>query len=463
MHTDAPMSYPAADRVSRGFFVSAALGLLILVGDGLLLAFARVAPYYGFAQEMSQLLFWRGRPIHLQLLIFAWLSMALMGAIYYVVPRMVRHDLFSAAMGRLHLLLQWVGIAAILGSLHYGYTTGREYLEPVLLINLAVVVVWTLFAGNIFTTVIKSRAEQVSHGLKFILVSILYLGLNYVIANFIPLTGVKDDLMVYTFAHNEVNGWFMFGLMGIMYWTLPRLVGVPEKEAYSAKLTNWHFWLLMILIPPSVLHHFLYEATPIIGFWKQVGMWSSVAMLAPTAIWAYIAFKVLAKRRGPIGVAGGFYVAAMVYYLFNCVQGAAQSVFPANEAVHQTQWVVGHAHLALIGWISMGLFGVLYQLVPEVSGRAMFSERLGKAHFLTANAGFVGLWLALSAAGVIEAVNMGKPYVVIEDSIVPLLAARAVFGVLFAIGSALFAYNVVLTRRQTAVRSMEPKRAKQIA
>lgn len=443
METATLNDYKNSNIVSRMFFVSAALGLLILAGDGLLIAAGRVFPDYGILSDLSRYLFWRGRGVHLQLLIFAWLSMAMMGAIYYVVPRMVKRDLFSGLAGKIHLLLQWIGIAAIGASLHLGFTEGREYLEPIMLLDVAVVIVWLFFAGNIFATIFTSKAEKVSPGLKFIGISILYLGLNFVIANFIPLNGVKDDLMIYTFAHNEVNGWFMFGLIGIMYWTLPRLFGLKENEVFTERLSTIHFWMLMFLIPPSVLHHFLYKTAPINMFWKQVGSWTSIAMLAPTAIWAYFGFKAFKLRRQPISIAGGFYLSAMIYYTLNCVQGAAQSILTANNAVHQTNWVVGHAHLALVGWISMGLFGVIYQVVPELTGRSVKSViGLARTHLAITNAGFLGMWISLSIAGIIESIMSGSPHSEIEAVVAPYLVARLAFGALFGLGAFVFVINI---------------------
>lgn len=455
--------YPNATAVSKGFLYAAALGLLILAGDGLLIGFARIGAGLGIAQEWSQFTFMRGRGMHLQLIIFAWLSMALMGAMYYVVPRMTGRDLYSALIGKLHLVLQITGTVLIVLSLHYGYSEGREYLEPILPLDLAVVIVWVLFAVNIFATIIKSRPEKLSPGLKFIGLSILYLGLNFVIANFIPLHGVKDDLMVYTFAHNEVNGWFMLGLIGLMYWSVPRLLKV-EENVHSLKLSNVHFWLLAVLIPPSVLHHFLYAETPVIDIWKQIGMWTSIAMLAPTFIWVYIMYNVYRKRRAPLGVAGGFYAAALGYYLLNCVQGAAQSVIAINHNMHQTQWIAGHAHLALVGWISMGMLGVSYQLIPRLAGTEL-NTGLGKIHLWLTNIGFIGMWVTLSTAGILESGLAGQSHAIIEETISPYLIGRFAFGIAFALGALVYAYNVYATATATARKPVltEIERPVQIA
>ena len=57
-----------------------------------------------------------------------------------------------------------------------------------------------------------------------------------------------------------------------------------------------------------------------------------------------------------------------------------------------------HAHLNLIGWATMGLFGVYYHVVPEAS-----EGRLPMIHYLLALAGLVlvvpGIVMALTEQG----------------------------------------------------------------
>jgi len=57
-----------------------------------------------------------------------------------------------------------------------------------------------------------------------------------------------------------------------------------------------------------------------------------------------------------------------------------------------------HAHLNLVGWVTMGLFGVYYHLVPEAAARG-----LAKIHYVLALGGVVamvpGIAIALSGGG----------------------------------------------------------------
>lgn len=57
-----------------------------------------------------------------------------------------------------------------------------------------------------------------------------------------------------------------------------------------------------------------------------------------------------------------------------------------------------HAHLNLIGWVTMGLFGIYYHLVPAAAGRM-----LAKIHYAVALLGVVtivpGIVMALTQQG----------------------------------------------------------------
>src|SRR3972149_4751598 len=89
--------YKDADNVALKFLVGSAVGLIVVVLIGLIMALQVMS----FASDFSQL-FLNLRGLHLQAIIFAWLSTGLMGAMYYVVTRIAGRDLLSKTLGNLH-------------------------------------------------------------------------------------------------------------------------------------------------------------------------------------------------------------------------------------------------------------------------------------------------------------------------------------------------------------------------
>ena len=50
-----------------------------------------------------------------------------------------------------------------------------------------------------------------------------------------------------------------------------------------------------------------------------------------------------------------------------------------------------HAHLNLIGWMNMMIFGVAYHILPRFSGAPLWSEKLSVWHLWLANISFIGM------------------------------------------------------------------------
>jgi cbb3-type cytochrome c oxidase subunit I len=453
--------YKAGDQVALKFFLASGFYLILVALVGVLMGIKIMNPDFLYNLRFDLL-----RPLHLQLMIFGWLSMVLMGAFYYIIPREVNKELFSPLMGNLHFILMHVGILGVGAHLILGYSSGREYLEPILLLDIAVVLVWVIFTANMFITTFKGDIQEGNllrkPALNFMMLSVLYLGVNYLIG-MVPLSGIRDGLAIWTFAHNAVNGWFMLGLMGVMYHIIPRLTGTLGAEPYHKKLTYIHFWSVVIFIPPSVLHHLLYDQAPINLFWKIAGEWTSVGMLLPTAIWVYIVASSFKNSKLVTGVVGQFFMAAMIFYALNCVQGSVQSIRAINSFVHGTQWVTGHAHLALVGWISFGIFGVVYYLVPRITGRNIYSDSLANTTLWLGVIGFVGMFIPLTIAGLIQgaAFSEGLSFFAAQQSIKSYMIMRAVAGVVYTLSAVVFAYNIYksLSNEQVFVEPTTAARA----
>jgi len=92
------------------------------------------------------------------------------------------------------------------------------------------------------------------------------------------------------------------------------------------------------------------------------------------------------------GIAFLFFVTAAVAVLLGMVWGIQMSA----SGDHSLSGA--HAHLNLIGWVTMGLFGVYYHVVPEAA-----DHKLAKLHYPLALAGLVvivpGIVMALRETG----------------------------------------------------------------
>ncbi len=83
-----------------------------------------------------------------------------------------------------------------------------------------------------------------------------------------------------------------------------------------------------------------------------------------------------------------------------------------------------HAHINLLGWVSMLMFGVAYHIIPRFHGKMLHSDKLSIVHFWMANAGLIGLGVFLYW---------------------PSDIGLAIFGSIWAISAYIFAYNMLKT------------------
>ena len=98
-----------------------------------------------------------------------------------------------------------------------------------------------------------------------------------------------------------------------------------------------------------------------------------------------------------------FIAAALGYALLGGLLGLAWLAHPAALPPLALR---AHAHLMLVGFVGMMIFGVALHVLPRFTGRALFSERTADAQFWLANAGLLAMvsgWLAgmsaVAAAG----------------------------------------------------------------
>jgi cytochrome c oxidase cbb3-type subunit 1 len=117
-----------------------------------------------------------------------------------------------------------------------------------------------------------------------------------------------------------------------------------------------------------------------------------------------------------------FIRASLLWFAAGIVLGLAIAVHP--------QWLIyrpAHAHMNVVGFLTMLVFGVGYQLLPRLFGHPLHSPRLAVAHLFCANVGLAGLVLGF----------LMQPHN--EPDARWIMTAG---GSLFAVGAMLWVYNL---------------------
>lgn len=117
-----------------------------------------------------------------------------------------------------------------------------------------------------------------------------------------------------------------------------------------------------------------------------------------------------------------FIRSSLIWFLLGITLGLAMAIHPA--------WTVyrpAHAHMNLVGFVTMMIFGVGYQMLPRFFGHPIHSRNFAIAHIWLANIGLVFL-----VTGFFLAPHIG-------GRSIPVTASG---GALWAVGAYGFVYNM---------------------
>ena len=113
-----------------------------------------------------------------------------------------------------------------------------------------------------------------------------------------------------------------------------------------------------------------------------------------------------------------FLIAAILYGLWGTLMGAWM-VFAGESYLSQV-----HAHINLVGWVALALFGAFYHIYPDVS-----ETKLAAVHFWTANLSVlalnIGLWMFFEQQGGFLLIRVGTLLVLLSFLLFLVLMWRA--------------------------------------
>src|SRR5450759_788157 len=231
------------NSASTSFIVSAAVWLVIGTLMGLVLAIEFVFP--DFARGIAQLVFPRLRQAHVNTVLFAWLSGAMMGIWLYIVPRLTGRKIYSELLGNLSAIAWNISVAVGIVAILYGYTQSREYAEMIWVVDVAVMAVLLMNGFNILMTIRHRVEPKLYVSLWFIIATVVLFPFVYFIGNVMwapptgALMGINDATINWFYGHNVLGLWFTTGLLAVIYYIVPKETGTP---LYSLSLSLIGFW-----------------------------------------------------------------------------------------------------------------------------------------------------------------------------------------------------------------------------
>ncbi len=434
----------APDSAAKHFWYSSLVWLLISMLAGLVVALKQIWPDFLGGTEF--LTYGHIRPIHTNGVLFAWLSTAYIGSMFYMVPRLVRVPLYSEKLGHITALIWNLLIIMAVVTLSMGITTGVEYAELIWPLDIIVAIGVVLVAVNIFATIARRQEKQLYVSIWYFVGSLFWLPLVYIVGN-IPsewIGGAPQANMNWFYGHNAIGLWFTTVGIGQIYYLLPKLTGKP---LYSHKLSLIGFWTIATFYVWNGPHHLVNGPIPL--WLMKAGIIPSILLIIP--VWTVVA-NIFGTMKGcwdkvKTDIALKFIATASVFYVLTCLQGPFQSLMSVSAVVKFTHWVVGHAHMPLFCVFSFVLFAAMYYVIPRWYGRQIYSKAMCEWHYYLSVIGFLIFAFTMWTAGVIQGFEWmkGTPFIETVRQVRTLVAFRAVGGAMMIIAQFFFVANLYLT------------------
>jgi cytochrome c oxidase cbb3-type subunit 1 len=425
--------------VFSAYTVTATLWLLFATGVGLIMAFKFGAPEFA---PGAWLTFGRLRPIHTNATFYGFASIGLVGLGYYIAARSSGAKLYSATLAWTGLVL--FNLAALAGTiaLDLGYIDGDlEYREWPWWIRSTFLAALVVTAWNLIGTVARRTNKDIYLSNWYIIGGTLWTCIIAVVA-ILPWYqyGLGQVAVSGFYMHNAVGMWFTPLALGVIYYTLPKLLNRP---IYSYALGVFAFWTNLLFYPIIGAHHFEFSPLP---WWLQtVAIVFSVAMLVP--VWGGSSNLLLTMRGHKRDMVHSyplmFIFVAVMSYLIGSTQGTLEAFRSLQEVWHFSNYTVGHSHLTMYGIISFAIWGGIYALLPLATGKK--AGQLGMAvHFWTATVGCFIYVTSLSIGGTIQGLDWlhGLPFIQSVIDMQSYYVWRGVGGSLMFLSHMVFGWNV---------------------
>jgi cytochrome c oxidase cbb3-type subunit 1 len=383
--------------------------------------------------------FGRLRTVHLNAVLYGWITNAALGMILWVLPRVLRTRLLGGIWAMIGGALINTGIAGGIGAVAMGWTDGMEYLEMPWQIAIFIFAGFVLVILPVLYTVVNRKVEHLYVSAWYMVAALLWISLLFLVGKLPGVhTGVQQATMNWWYGHNVLGLWFTPVSVGAIYYFLPKIIGRPVS---SYNLSILGFWTLAFFYGQVGGHHLI--GGPVPGWLITLSIVQSVMMVIPV-----IAFSI--NMGGTMW--GRMYLARYsptlrfmmfggLMYLASSLQGSLEALRSVNQVAHFTHFTVAHAHLGAYGFVTMVLFGAIYFMMPRVLNWEWPYPKLITLQFWLAAVGIAIYFIGLTIGGWLQGEAMldaNRPFMDSVTLTMPYLVSRSVGGALMVLSHIVF-------------------------
>lgn len=221
---------------------------------------------------------------------------------------------------------------------------------------------------------------------------------------------VLSRTLFWYFGHPLVYFWLLPAYI-CWYVVIPKVIG---GKIFSDSLARLSFMLFLLFSIPVGFHHQLMEPG-ISPFWKYLQVVLTFMVIIPslmTAFSMFATFELYGRSKGAKGTFGWvkklpwkdvrFFAPFMGMLIF--IPAGAGGIINAsnqmNAVVHNTLWVTGHFHITVATSVALTFFGILYWLIPAITGRVL-TPRMNKLGIIQTITWCVGMFFMSGAMHIV--------------------------------------------------------------
>ena len=238
----------------------------------------------------------------------------------------------------------------------------------------------------------------------------------------------------------------LFPAVAVYYWLIPRYAGRDLVAGNVIAIA----WTVAVIANVLVWAHHIYLDYPENSVQAQLNTVMqpmTFSLVLPSALSLYsLAFTIYRSRFRWTPASTALFL-GLVGWLLAGLSGVVNATIAFDAVVHNTLWIVGHFHHMALLNIGLLVIGATYALLPELTGKALYSERLAWWHVwatFAAGTTVFGIWLVQGLDGA------PRRWSVLPGQHDTLTRISLPFVIVLALAQALFFWNVIETVRGSA-------------
>lgn len=453
-----PIDTSTARRLLVVMFSTAVIWLLIGSVFGLMASLKMHMP--DWLTGSAPLTFGRMRAMHLNSVIYGFLSVGGIGTAMWLIPTIFKTHLRLPGVAMAGAVLWNIGVGVGVWAIGTGWTDGMEWLEIPWQVDILLAVAGACFAATLIASAAKRREHHIYVSGWYLMAGLFWFPTLFFIANIPGLhVGAQQATVNWWFAHNVLGLWLTPLGLAAAYYFIPKIIGKP---IYSYRLSLLGFWGLALFYSQVGIHHLI--GGPVPTWVVTLSVVQSVMMVIPVIAVAINQHVLVARNTWAFkeSLPLRFVSFGAIMYTLASLQGAMEALRSVNSVTHFTHYTVGHAHLGAYAFVALVLFGAMYFMLPRLLGRRWPWPGLVSLHFWLVALGFGVYFVSLTVGGVLQGYAMLDPardFLASMELTVPYLQGRSLGGAMMTAGHIVFAAHMLALlvgvgeTRKTAARA----------